>query len=401
MNIGQMAAAAALKRSKPMIESNAQSGDGPTNIAALASAAALKKRAPVGESNTLSEGDPMSIGAKINKIKATALKQKKSFGDPMNIGAMITAAPLKNRETVERSNASVEYSTPTRTLKTLSVLTWNVWFGNHRQNERYDFLISRLIELSPDVACFQEVTSLFVKTLKSNSYIKGMYCVTNNPICTYGIISIVKKDIATEIEFHEVDLVSRMGRSLLVTKIPVKIPRLKEGVDETETCYIQVGNVHLESLANESRRRQQLVASSEYLAQDHQSQSTAAMLVGDFNFDSFQTWGDWNQSHPRHSKEQLENTVLAEAMPQWVDAWPYLKGDDPGLTFDGATNPCARDKKERMRYDRIMVRMNSDEGEKLRLEPRGIEMIGTEAIDQTGLKASDHYGLLVKVDIIV
>ena len=145
-----------------------------------------------------------------------------------------------------------------------------------------------------------------MKTLKSNSDIKRMYCVTNNPICAYGIISIEKKDIATEIEFHEVDLVSRMGRSLLVTKIRVKFSRLKEGVNETETCYIQVGNVHLESLANEPCRRQQLVASSEYLAQEHQSQPTATMLVGDFNFDSSQTWGDWNQSHPRHSKEQLE-----------------------------------------------------------------------------------------------
>eukprot|EP00581_Thalassiosira_minuscula_P023826 CAMPEP_0184420166 /NCGR_PEP_ID=MMETSP0738-20130409/47374_1 /TAXON_ID=385413 /ORGANISM="Thalassiosira miniscula, Strain CCMP1093" /LENGTH=49 /DNA_ID=CAMNT_0026780993 /DNA_START=256 /DNA_END=405 /DNA_ORIENTATION=- len=46
-----------------------------------------------------------------------------------------------------------------------------------------------------------------------------------------------------------------------------------------------------------------------------------------------------------------------------------------------------------------MVRLNSDE-QKLRLEPKCIEMIGTEAIDKTGLKVSDHYGLLINLDVV-
>eukprot|EP00956_Cyclotella_meneghiniana_P016978 scaffold27384_cov36-Cyclotella_meneghiniana.AAC.1 len=71
--------------------------------------------------------------------------------------------------------------------------------------------------------------------------------------------------------------------------------------------------------------------------------TVAAMLVGDFNFDSSQTWGDWDRSHPKYPKEHLENNVLDEIMPNWVDAWPYLKiTDEPGHMFDGATNVCVR-----------------------------------------------------------
>ena len=119
--------------------------------------------------------------------------------------------------------------------------------------------------------------------------------------------------------------------------------------------------------------------------------------LGDFNFDSSQTWGDWDHNHPKYPKEHLENNVLDEIMPNWVDVWPYLKGTkETGHTFDGATNVCVRNKKEIMRYDRIMVKIDTDF--KL-LVPHQIEMIGTESIDETGLMASDHYGLLVKLNV--
>ena len=48
----------------------------------------------------------------------------------------------------------------------------------------------------------------------------------------------------------------------------------------------------------------------------------------------------------------------------------------------------------------IIVKMDTSGAQKFRLlVPREIEMIGTESIDETGLMASDHYGLLVKLNV--
>mmetsp|Transcript_12443 Transcript_12443/g.19689 ORF Transcript_12443/g.19689 Transcript_12443/m.19689 type:complete len:397 (+) Transcript_12443:167-1357(+) len=337
---------------------------------------------------------------------ATTTKQHKSISNRLKIGSTIAAgamtlaiASLKKRApAVKLSNNSNAIPTPPPPSNSISVLTWNVWFGKREQSKRYDYLVSKVIELAPDVACFQEVTSPFRKALNSNPGIKEAYHVTDNPISTYGVVSMVKKDIAAELSFEEVHLKTHMGRSLLVTKIPISITNgPKKGDEANNTNCIRIGNVHLESLQNESLRRQQLDTSRDYLSQDNEP----AMLVGDFNIDSTQNWGDWDR--PQHSTEPLENKMLAEIMPHWIDVWPYLKDDDdPGITFDGATNGNVRKKKERMRYDRMMVNMDSSDGLKggARLEPRDIEMVGTEEIDATGLKASDHFGLLLKVDIV-
>jgi len=350
------------------------------------------------DSNNATTSSPPQI------TPATTTKQRKSMSDRLKIGSTIAVgamtlaiASLKKRPpAVELSNKSNAIPSRTPPSNSISVLTWNVWFGKREQSKRYNYLVSKVIELAPDVACFQEVTSPFRKALNSNPGIKEAYHVTDNPIYTYGVVSMVKKDIAPELSFEEVHLQTYMGRSLLVTKIPISGTTGSKKGDEANTNYIRIGNVHLESLQNESLRRQQLDTSREYLSQDNE----AAMLVGDFNIDSTQNWGDWDR--PQHSTEPLENKVLAEIMPHWIDTWPYLKGDDPGITFDAATNDNVRNKKERMRYDRMMVKMDSSNGGEggVSLEPRDIEMIGTEEIDATGLKASDHYGLLLKVDII-
>lgn len=131
-----------------------------------------------------------------------------------------------------------------------------------------------------------------------------------------------------------------------------------------------------------------------------------------------QNWGDWRELPPRPprptredddsddeappyagpirqpSRAPLENAVLAERLPDYVDAWPRLRGpDDPGHTFDGASNPHVADADERMRYDRVLLRG---------LVPESIEMLGTRAASegkQEPLVPSDHYGLSCAVGI--
>lgn len=74
---------------------------------------------------------------------------------------------------------------------------------------------------------------------------------------------------------------------------------------------------------------------------------------------------------------RLENHVLREVLPDFVDAWRAVHPEDPGYTFDGETNPiCVPDGKERMRYDRLMV--SAARGSRLRAS--GAELLGTEEI---------------------
>ena len=83
----------------------------------------------------------------------------------------------------------------------------------------------------------------------------------------------------------------------------------------------------------------------------------------------------------------LENAVLAEVLPDHVDAWHAVFPGDRGLTFDGAVNDHIRDKGERMRYDRVLV--------------RSLSLVDAARLGTTpgadGLFASDHFGLRVDV----
>uniref|UniRef100_A0A7S0J8R4 Endonuclease/exonuclease/phosphatase domain-containing protein n=1 Tax=Calcidiscus leptoporus TaxID=127549 RepID=A0A7S0J8R4_9EUKA len=121
-----------------------------------------------------------------------------------------------------------------------------------------------------------------------------------------------------------------------------------------------------------------------------------ALLCGDFNFDDRKTWGDWRRRTPARGPEALENRVLREVLPDWVDAWPAIHSSKPGITFDGAANRHIRDRHEIMRYDRVMVRCGAGA-----LVTQAARLLGTSqtSASPSGLLPSDHYGLLVDVDV--
>ena len=102
--------------------------------------------------------------------------------------------------------------------------------------------------------------------------------------------------------------------------------------------------------------------------------------------------------------------MLARTLPDWVDTWAALRNGEEGKTFDGRTNSACRDAEERMRYDRLMLKSAARPSPGgswwQRLTQRragaawvaaGIEMVGTEPINDMGLKPSDHYGLVLDV----
>lgn len=255
----------------------------------------------------------------------------------------------------------------------LTVVTWNVWFAPHEADARMDALFSEVLTAAPDVLCLQEVLPELAASVRASVALCAAYEISPNDIEFYGCLMLVRRSLRPS--FGEVAFPSRMGRTLLIA----------ECRHPTSGIPLAVATAHLESLANAPTRARQLATAHEAL-----SGHERALLLGDFNFDATQNFGDWRELPPRPQRPTreddseddepyvgpvrmerppLENQVLADRLPDYVDAWPALRGDDdPGHTFDGAANPYVSDPQERMRYDRVMLKG---------VQPTSIRMLGT------------------------
>jgi len=287
---------------------------------------------------------------------------------------------------------------PQSSLRTLRVVTWNVWFAPQSADERMAALFSEALSNDPDVLCLQEVVPELAASVRGCAALRKQYAISENNVGAYGCLLLARH--ALRASFHEVAFeCSNMGRSLLIAEWS---PPLCEG------RRVAVATTHLESLNNARTRAKQL-----RIAADALSRYKQAMIVGDFNFDSTQNWGDWREIPPRPQRPQcdsagddeyagpvrqptpeLENEVLDTWLNGYTDAWPALRPDEAGHTFDGATNPHIPDAQERMRYDRVMVRG---------MVAKEITMLGTLSAaapeNDDASPPSDHYGLCAVIDL--
>ncbi|RYH20980.1 hypothetical protein EON65_21835 [archaeon] len=282
-------------------------------------------------------------------------------------------------------------------MRSLSVLTWNIWFDSFEKAARYGGVIGIISSLNPDVVCLQEVTTSFIRLLKDSS-LPSIYSISDNltgsTIIPYGTLTLVKTELLATFRF--VDFPSRMYRKLLTAEIPH--PHGK----------IVVGNVHLESLSNHPTREAQL-----QICQKVFQPYPFFVLVGDFNFCSYRNYC------PESSV--LENDSLQRILPGSHDMWLDIHDPtvDPGYTFEGGVNPFIPNKKETMRYDRIVYH---DQGCAKPWRAQSIEIIGNAPLtdgeltssptnpgspppqprskkillgsDAVDLYPSDHYGLI-------
>ena len=299
----------------------------------------------------------------------------------------------------------------------LSLVTWNVWFAPQEADARMAALFSEALAAAPDVLLLQEVVPELAASVRASAALCAAYAVSPNPIDedAYGCLLLARH--ALKPSFREVDFPSRMGRSLVLAEL----------TPPGAAAPLAVATVHLESLDSAPTRAKQL-----RVAYDALGGYEAAALAGDFNFDATRNFGEWRELPPQPSRPTrdadsdddddappyagpvkqssgapLENAVLAERLPGYVDAWPAVRGvADLGHTFDGATNPHVRDADECMRYDRVMLR---------NLRPRSVRLLGVRraaaaegeaaaagtsggeagvaAEGGGGLVPSDHYGV--------
>mmetsp|Transcript_27831 Transcript_27831/g.47029 ORF Transcript_27831/g.47029 Transcript_27831/m.47029 type:complete len:493 (-) Transcript_27831:1418-2896(-) len=274
-------------------------------------------------------------------------------------------------------------------MKTIRILTYNVWFDSLCFDSRMKHIIDKTLALQPDVCCFQEVLPGFAAALQSHAELNTIYAMSPFTTSGYGTMTLARRALLPR--FDTVDFPTRMGRSLLKTTCRVN------GAD------VAVGNVHLESLSNEKTRKKQLSVCRGALKKD-----AVAILVGDFNFCSERNF----LMIPNHP---LENDVLQQVLPEYVDVWPFVHNSrqssnstakrDIGYTFDSEVNRMISHE-ERMRYDRVMARCGKSGRDFARVVPAEIELVGTQPLTAAELEQcdsgerqqqvwpSDHFGLL-------
>ncbi|CAK9086686.1 Tyrosyl-DNA phosphodiesterase 2 (Tyr-DNA phosphodiesterase 2) (5'-tyrosyl-DNA phosphodiesterase) (5'-Tyr-DNA phosphodiesterase) (TRAF and TNF receptor-associated protein) [Durusdinium trenchii] len=170
------------------------------------------------------------------------------------------------------ASAAAELNTATQTLR---VVSYNVWFSEFRQEIRAKALFAILDDEDADVVCLQEVTPTFLAWLREEHFVQERYSLSDTVGTTlqgaqlaYGVVLLLKRTLhATAMELWR--LPTRMGRSLLLAKLPM------------EELELWVATVHLES-DSQDLRREQLRCIVEVL-----DGASHVILAGDMNFGDF------------------------------------------------------------------------------------------------------------------
>src|SRR5262245_30933006 len=239
-------------------------------------------------------------------------------------------------------------------MRQISALTWNVWFGGHRFEERCTALVEEIGRADADLIALQEVTPEFLVPLTAAPWAKAyeLSDPEGETLGDYGVL-ILSRLPMTRIQVRP--LPTRMGRSLVLVDV---------NVDEAPLTF---ATVHLESQEDADLRARQLADLFTVLAR----RPTDALLVGDFNF---------------VEGAEPESSALD---PAFADVWSTLHPGDPGYTVDSEINRMrysVKEKVTRKRIDRVLVRG--------RLSPAAIELVGARPVaDHDTLFPSDHFGL--------
>lgn len=239
----------------------------------------------------------------------------------------------------------------------LTLLTWNVWFAQHKFEQRTAALLDEITWRAPDVIALQEVTEELLEILVAHPHIRATYQLSDIDTSTFDNRSHYGVLLLSKIPFARAGLVhlpSQMGRRVLVAD-------LANGL-----C---VATVHLESMKpHDVERAEQLDLAQRFLA----AHSDDVVLMGDMNFS------------PGAPREE------AVRDPSFLDAWAERHPTDPGFSVDSLRNDLRRrtggGEHVQKRIDRVFVRSQ-------RWHAQEISLTGTTPIDPAGTFISDHFGL--------
>ena len=211
--------------------------------------------------------------------------------------------------------------------------------------ERRDALVVELARLRPEVIALQEVTVEHLDAL----YGLTEYTVEASESIASGYGVALLSRVPT-VRMRELTLPSSMGRTLLEVEL---------------ASGVTIATVHLESLDEAERRREQLE-----IIQHRLAHRDPVVLCGDFNL-------------------LPDGGEQAAIDASWTDAWVALRPDEPGYTVDTDINSMRyqiKQKRTQKRIDRVLLRG---------VTAATIDLVGTSPIDIDGTFVSDHFGLLV------
>ena len=247
--------------------------------------------------------------------------------------------------------------------KTISFISYNVWFEESNWNNRLKNLFEILENYSADFICLQEVTEGFLRELINKEFIREKYHFSGNFKGSYDVLMLSKHNT----KFYCKEFNSRMGRNLLITEI-------NHSFDNQKFSKIFIATSHFESLNNAKLRKEQLETSFNLL-----NKSKNAFLMGDFNFDS-----SWKNEECNIDKN-------------FKDCW-FESRDKNNLNDEDRYTMPKTDQFSAWRPDRILF-----EDENL-FELDFFEIIGKDPIEQDNPNnfvktPSDHYGLFAMFNV--
>lgn len=236
----------------------------------------------------------------------------------------------------------------------LTVATYNIWFDAKQAERRYRAIADVVARESPDIVAFQEVTQRSSSVFLAQPWIRDGYrsaAVVGGSRGNYGMLLLSRLPLE---RVSYTRLPTQLSRGYLTAHLVLNGRRLS------------VISVHLESgKASAACRARQLGQILE-----SECQSDNVIMMGDFNM------------------RDAEDGII---VPDYQDAWPVLRPDEPGYTEDTDINHMRFDMKNKhrqVRFDRVLVKGDD-------WKPESIELLGREPISGALPRVfpSDHFGV--------
>jgi tyrosyl-DNA phosphodiesterase 2 len=245
----------------------------------------------------------------------------------------------------------------------LTLVTYNLWFGDFRWRDRLRAVLDIVRACRPDLVALQEATPRHLGPILEEDWVRREFRVSDtdgSSVEPHGVLTLSRLPLAG---LKLCELPSQKDRKLLIAELG------------SGRRSLVVGNVHLESSAAGTSLR--LAQLDRFLPSLRGV--CHAVLMGDFNFD------------PAQEAEQ------SRVAPHYLDLWPALRGDEAGYTGDTEINRMRllhKGRQQRVRFDRVLLR-----SPRPGWEPRAIRLLGTRPIgpDAPDVFPSDHFGLAAEL----
>lgn len=254
----------------------------------------------------------------------------------------------------------------------LTVISYNIWFDDTLTLERTVSLISAINRINPDVICLQEVKpDIYDILITLLSDYRFHYPKKINK--DYGCVTFSKYQISKCTDYKYTN--SKMGRSLIITKIEYPYHHITNDGISVESMSIVVANSHFESLFKKKSENTEKLAQYQ-LAKDVLNKlyetTKNIILCSDTNV-------------MLQEEENLNNNFQG-----WNDAW-VLKGSNLNrYTYDSELNVYLKVRLKnficRSRIDRILYKTDDCV----------LEEFNTISGTKDGIEPSDHYGIYAK-----